>query len=151
MNNKRKRLIEKGKKEFDQEELNRFERKYEEIMLLANEEYEEDKDEKYLGNERTVIMRLLDYKNEYFLWIYNFDVPFTNNLSERGLRGVKSKQKASGQFWNIKTGSYYATIRSYIETCNRNGVNAYNALLQLCLGEPYSLKDILSGKLAETE
>ena len=151
MNNKRKRLIEKGKEEFDQEELNRFERKYEEIMLLANEEYEEDKDEKYLGNERTVIMRLLDYKNEYFLWIYNFDVPFTNNLSERGLRGVKSKQKASGQFWNIKTGSYYATIRSYIETCNRNGVNAYNALLQLCLGEPYSLKDILSGKLAETE
>ena len=78
------------------------------------------------------------------LWLYDFEVPFTNNLSERGLRGVKSKQKASGQFWNVDSASWYATIRSYIETCARNGVNEYNALLMLSLGKPYTLNEILN-------
>ena len=64
---------------------------------------------------------------------------------------MKSKQKASGQFWNIESASWYATIKSYIETCNRNGVNIYNALLMLCTGNPYSLKQILSGELSEAE
>ena len=89
----------------------------------------------------------MDYKNEYFLWIYDFEVPFENNLSERGLRGAKSKQKASGQFWNVESASWYATIRTYIETCNRNNVNIYNALVMLSIGKPYTLKEILSGKL----
>lgn len=151
MNNKRKRLIQKGIEEFPQEELSNFQYKFERIILLAHQENTKDRDKMYLGNENILISRILDYRNEYFLWIYNFDVPFTNNLSERGLRGVKSKQKASGQFWNIETASYYATIRSYIETCNKNKVNIYNALLMLCMGRPYSLKQILSGELIETE
>ena len=64
---------------------------------------------------------------------------------------MNCNQKASGQFWNIESASCYATIRSYIETCNRNGVNTYNALLMLCMGKPYSLKQILSGELSENE
>ena len=153
MNNKRKNLIRKGIEEFSQEELNKFEEKFEKIMIEANEENLKEKEEGkfYAGNENTLILRILDYKNEYFLWIYDFDVPFTNNLSERSLRGVKSKQKASGQFWNIENASWYATIRSYIETCNRNGVNIYNALLMLSTDNPYSLEQILSGELSETK
>lgn len=144
MNNKRKRLIEKGKEEFDQEEINKFEDKFQKIMIQAYKENEEEQQKYYVDKEATLILRILDFKNEYLLWIYNFDVPFTNNLSERGLRGAKSKQKASGQFWNVESASWYATIRTYIETCNRNGVNIYNALLMLSLGTPYSLKDILN-------
>ena len=79
------------------------------------------------------------------MWVYNFEVPFTNNLSERGLRGVKSKQKASGQFGKIESAKFYATIRTCIETCQRNKVNVYNALLKLVLGKTYTLKKILSG------
>lgn len=147
MNNKRKWLIKKGKEEFDQEELNKFEDKFEKIMIEAHKQNEEEQQKYYIDKEATLILRILDYKNEYFLWIYNFEVPFENNLSERGLRGVKSKQKASGQFWSVESASWYATIRTYIETCNRNNVNIYNALVMLCLGQPYSLKEILSGKL----
>lgn len=147
MNNKRKRLIEKGKEEFEQKELNKFEDKFEKIMIGANKENEEEEQKYYVDKEATLILRILDYKNEYLLWIYNFDVPFTNNLSERGLRGAKTKQKASGQFWSIESASWYATIRTYIETCNRNNVNIYNALVMLSLGKPYTLKEILSGEL----
>ena len=147
MNKKRKWLIKKGKEEFEQEELNRFEDKFEKIMIEANMQNEEEKQKYYVDKEATLILRILDYKNEYFLWIYNFEVPFENNLSERGLRGAKSKQKASGQFWNVESASWYATIRTYIETCNRNNVNVYNALVMLSLGKPYTLKEILSGEL----
>ena len=51
--------------------------------------------------------------------------------------------KIAGQFWNIESASWYATIRTYIETCNRNNVNVSNALLRLNLGRPYILKQIL--------
>ena len=147
MNQKRKWLIKKGKEEFTQEELNKFEDKFEKIMLEANKQNEEEKQKYYVDKESTLILRILDYKNEYFLWIHDFEVPFENNLSERGLRGAKSKQKASGQFWSVESASWYATIRTYIETCNRNNVNIYNALVMLSLGKPYTLKEILSGEL----
>ena len=51
--------------------------------------------------------------------------------------------KAAGKFWNIESASLYVTIRTYIETCNRNNVNVYNVLLKLSLGRPYTLKQIL--------
>ena len=113
-------------------------------MLEALKENEEEEQKYYTDTEKTLILRILDYKEQYLLWIYDFNVPFTNNLSERGLRGVKSKQKASGQFWNIESAKWYAAIRTYIETCQRNNVNVYNALLKLAYGKPYSLKEILS-------
>lgn len=146
-NKKRNRLIEKEKEEFSQEEINKFEDKFEKIMIEAHKENENEGQKYYVDKEATLILRILDYKNEYLLWLYDFSVPFTNNLSERGLRGAKSKQKASGQFWNVESASWYATIRTYIETCNRNNVNIYNALLMLSLGNPYSLEEILSGDL----
>ena len=147
MNKKRDWLIKKGKEEFSQEEINKFEDKFEKIMIEANEENIKEENKYYVDIESTLILRILDYKNEYLLWMYDFDIPFTNNLSERALRGAKSKQKVSGQFWNVESASWYATIRTYIETCNRNNVNIYNALVMLSLGKPYTLKEILSGKL----
>ena len=147
MDHKRKWLIKKGKKEFDQEELDKFNEKFNSIMLEAYDENSEEKQKYYVDKELTLIRRILDYKNEYLLWLYDFDVPFTNNLSERSLRGAKSKMKVSGQFLNEESAKNYATIKTYIETCERNGVNTYNALLMLNLGKPYSLKDILAGNV----
>ena len=143
MNKKRNWLIKKGSEEFTQEEINKFEGKFEKIMIEAHKENEEEEQKYYVDKEATLILRILDYKNEYLLWIYDFEVPFTNNLSERGLRGAKSKMKAAGQFWSIESASWYATIRTYIETCNKNNVNVYNALLKLSIGKPYTLKQIL--------
>ena len=146
-NKKRNRLIEKGKEEFSPEELEKFEAKFEKIMIEANKENEAEGEKYYVSDEATLILRILDYKNEYLLWVYDFEVPFTNNLSERGLRGAKSKMKVSGQFWNVESASWYANIRTYIETCNRNKVNVYNALLKLSIGKPYTLKQILENNI----
>lgn len=146
MNNKRKRLIEKGKEEFPEKEITKFNEKFNEIMLLAYKENETGEEKYYYKDEKTLITRILDYKENYCLWIYDFNVPFTNNLSERALRGTKSKQKASGQFENIESAKNYANIKTYIETCYRNGINVYNALIKLSVGEPYTFEEVINAK-----
>ena len=51
--------------------------------------------------------------------------------------------KVSGQFQNISNAEYYASIRSYIETCYRNNVNGHEALIRLIQDNPYTLEEIL--------
>ena len=85
----------------------------------------------------------MEYRDNYIYWALDFNLPFTNNLSERSLRGIKSKMKIAGQFQNVKTAKYYATIKSYIETCHRNGINEHDGLNRLINGNPYTLEEIL--------
>ena len=142
---KRKELIEKGltsDEEFSKEFFNEFE----EIMLSSFEENKNDNNKYYTEEERTLIVRILDYKENYFAWVTDFELPTTNNLSERGLRGTKSKLKISGQFQNISRASDYALIKSYIQTSYINKINPYDALLRLCLGKPYTIKEIIGEK-----
>lgn len=147
-NKKREWKIKKGETEFSEEELKNFNEKFDGIMLQALKENSEERQDIYfVKDELTLILRILNYKESYLLWVYDFDVPFTNNLSERGVRDAKSKMKASGQFLNISSACNYATIKTYIETCNRNGVNIYNALLMLNLGKPYTLEEILQEEI----
>ena len=37
---------------------------------------------------------------------------------------------------------YFANIRTYIETCARNGVNEFQALLRLTQNKPYTLQEL---------
>jgi hypothetical protein len=52
--------------------------------------------------------------------------------------------KISGQFRTEEYAGYYATIKSYIETCYRNGINEYVALRKLCEGKPFTLSEIIA-------
>ena len=92
--------------------------------------------------ERLLLIRTDKYQDNYFRWVEDFSLPTTNNLSERGLRCVKSHMKISGQFANVTTARYYATIKTYIETCRKNGINEIVALSRLCDGNPITVSDI---------
>ena len=94
---------------------------------------------------------MIKYKKNYLLWAYDFRLPSTNNNSERNIRPIKSKMKISGSFKNINYAKYYATIRSYIETCKKNGINIIDACVKLLNGTPYTLQDILPKKEKNTE
>lgn len=87
--------------------------------------------------------RILDYKENYFLWLHDFSIPPDNNLSERSLRGIKSKMKISGQFQNIQNAEFHANIKTYIETCYRNDINPTDALIQLMEDTPLKLDDVI--------
>jgi DNA-directed RNA polymerase subunit RPC12/RpoP len=142
-NKRRDALKNAGASEFPHDELSRFLDEFDRIMLDAYAQNGEAGLNDYTDQEKTLILRILDFKNEYLAWVTDFDIPFTNNLSERSLRDAKSKMKISGQFQNITTATYYAGIKSYIETCNRNETNVFYALLRLCIGHPFTLNEIL--------
>lgn len=93
--------------------------------------------------EAALLSRLYRYETNYFSWVKDFSLPVTNNLSERSLRGIKSKQKISGQFWNTENAGYYAKIQSYMETCRRNGISPHHAMVRLMNGNPYSVDELL--------
>ena len=96
------------------------------------------------GDERALLRRIEKYRVNYFMWLEDFSLPTTNNLSERALRGVKSHQKISGQFESVAAADNYALIRTYTETCRRNGINEIEALRRLCEGNPYTVDEIFS-------
>ena len=127
---------------FDQEVTDKTIEKYDEILNQAHEISKKDFNNYYGNEERKLIKRLEKYKDNYLLWVLRFDVPFSNNLSERSLRNSKTKMKVSGQFSNIQNAEYFARIKSYIETCKRNDINIYDALCKLINDEPYKIENM---------
>ena len=140
----KKEYIKKEKDSFDIEYINEFDTQYEEILYNAIEENLTKAKTHYDKDERALINRILEYKDNYFIWMYDFTLPTDDNLSERALRGVKSKMKIAGQFQNEKTARYYADIKTYIETCYRNNINPTEALIRLMEDNPYTVDEIFT-------
>ncbi len=135
---------------YNEEFSNNFFNEFNEIMLSAVDENRNRESVFYKDEEKTLIQRILNYKDNYFAWVADFTLPTTNNLSERSLRSSKTKQKVSGQFRNIDRAMDYANIKTYIETSYRNGINPMDALFRLSIGVPFTLKEILNNeKLSE--
>ena len=139
---KRKELIDNGIDHFDNDEINEFILNIDTNLLKGLEENENDPNPYYAKNELTLIWRIMEYRDNYIYWIFDFNIPFTNNLSERNLRGIKSKMKISGQFQNIERAKDYANIRSYIETCRLYGVNENDLLTRLVEDNPYTFAEL---------
>lgn len=135
-------LKRKGIMEFSEEYRECFHKQMKQLLKEAGKLAEKNSS-RYSGpDERALVSRLDRYYDNYFAWVDDFSLPVTNNLSERSLRGIKTKMKVSGQFASSATAGYYATIRSYIETCRRNGINEIEALVRLCKGKPYTICEI---------
>lgn len=139
---KRKRLIAAGCEEFPGEDARSFMAKYTGLLESGYREYIKDLNSYYSSDENALLVRLREYQENYTEWIRDFSIPTTNNLSERSLRFVKCKDKMSGQFLSESYAQYFANIRTYIETCARNGVNEFQALLRLTQNNPFTLQDL---------
>jgi transposase len=61
----------------------------------------------------------------------------TNNLSERGVRPLKTQQKISGRLASDDVTQDRLDIRSYIDTARKHGQNTMEVLHQLMLGTPW--------------
>ena len=145
MIHRRKEYLKEGVEAFSSEETNRFEAKLENLLVQAHREYKSENSRYFSTDELNAIKKLEEYKENYFAWVYDFTLPTTNNMSESGLRMTKTKQKVSGQFLKEETAAEFAAVRTYTETCRKNGVNEYEALARLMAGNPYTLEEILAG------
>lgn len=134
--------IAQGKEYFDQPYVKQFHKKVDACLSDGWKQNESDPKNYGAQWERTLLNRIDKYRKNYFLWVEDFSIPTTNNLSERGLRGIKSHMKISGQFESEAAADNHALIRTYIETCRRNNINEITALQRLCSGNPYTVAEI---------
>ena len=141
-----KEIIGKNLKSFSKEYIKDFDEQYEDILLNAIKENKTKSKTHYDKKEKALINRILEYKSNYFLWLQDITLPTSNNLSERSLRGAKTKMKIAGQFQSLTYAEYYADIKTYIETCYRNGINPTDALIRLMEDKPYSVEEIFDNK-----
>jgi len=84
----------------------------------------------------TFYKRMCREREHLLTFLFVKDVPPDNNASERAIRGVKVKQKVSGQFKTQRAAQNFAKIRSVIDTTIKNGMNVLEALSLIAKLQP---------------
>lgn len=77
----------------------------------------------------TFIKSLTKYKEFVFKFLFDPDVPYDNNASERAVRNLKVKQKVSGMFKSPEGSDTYCQIHSITQTAQKNNQNPFLAVL----------------------
>lgn len=140
INNKKKKAIEQGMKGFDEEQIEKMEQEYAELLKKWKKGYYEyiktvETINKPLQEERCLFERLLEYQEQHLLFIRNFEVPFDNNMAERALRMIKTKRNVSGGFRSKNVAEDFCNIRSLFGTAKKQGKNIFETTKQILNGE----------------
>ena len=126
LNKYRKELKTQGIIKFTEEQLERYLKRYYEIVAEGYEENKKIKKKFLRQDEQKLLNRLVKYKENHTMFLQDFNMPFDNNLSERDIRHLKMKQKISGYFNNMESCKWYCNIKSVIITLKKQGKDFYS-------------------------
>lgn len=144
MNKLKLKTIKKGKTSISYYHSRKFSSEYDSIMEEAKKlntppEKSKKRGRPKKGKVLCLVDRLIDHKGEVCLFINDFNVPFTNNLAEQSIRMVKVKAKVSGGFRTKEGANIFTTIKSYLGTAKKHGINSHEAILAALSGDDYHL------------
>ena len=88
---------------------------------------------------KNLLDRLHKHKAGVLAFMYDFRIPFDNNLVERDVRMIKVQQKVSGCFRTLDGAHLFCALRSYISTARKHGINAIDAIYNAFLDQPFIL------------
>jgi len=128
---------------FDPETIKEYENRYRRIItagMRANPPPVEDTQRKKRGRRKkskalNLVERLRDHEEATLSFMYDFTVPFDNNLAERDIRMMKVQQKISGTFRSFEGALSFCRIRSYISTVKKQGMNVIAAIQDAFAGD----------------
>jgi transposase len=123
--------------QFSMKTLQGFEQRYRKILAMGMRAHppprQEEGGNKKRGRKKksksaNLLERLQRHQKATLAFLYDFSVPFNNNLGERDIRMMKVQQKISGTFRSFEGALSFCRIRSYISTVKKQGMNVMSAL-----------------------
>lgn len=113
---------------FTQDKIDEYNQEYDKILLDALTEDKSIRSKTFKGKAEKLRKRLLKYKQNHIYFIYDFEVPFDNNLSESDIRVFKTKTKVSGGFRSLEGAQYFADALSIVKTAKKRKMNPTRAI-----------------------
>lgn len=125
-----------------EKEFHRWRRQYRKILRAgrrANPLTPQQKAMKRLKQSKAqnLLDRLKGYDDCILAFLWNLDLPFTNNEAERAFRMMKVRVKISGCFRTLDGARRHARIRSYISTLRKHGLPVLHYLRLALHGHPF--------------
>ena len=126
----RKGLPDDGKNpdEVSPEQVKEFEKRFDEILDLAEREYEYEPPTKYYVKGINLFKKLRNYRDNHLLFLHDIRVPHTNNHSERPLRKIKRKQKQAMVFRSFESLEYLCNCMGIVETIHLRAENLFESI-----------------------
>ena len=115
----------------DPDKIDAYTARYRGITKLAKREYEYEPPTKYYIEGFNLYKKLDDYEENHLLFLYDKNIPTTNNLSERLLRVLKRKQRQVMSFRSSENMEFLCDSMSIIETFRLQDRNMYKSAVEI--------------------
>jgi len=96
------------------------------IIAMGHEEHPAREGKR--SKAHNLLVRLERYEPDVLRFAHDFRVPFGNHQAEQDIRMVKLQQKISGCWRTPKGAERFLTVRSYITTARKHGLDARDVL-----------------------
>ena len=121
-----------GRTELSDEERTAFINQYDEILLLAEQEYEKHPpDRRYYVDGLNTMKRLKKRREHYLRFLSDLSIPYQNNPAELIARKEKMHSKQSGGYRSEEYSQYHCDVLSVLESNRAIGIGRYATLLEV--------------------
>lgn len=139
LNHARKERQKQGGDGFTPGELERYHQRYHELIEIGRKQNGQTKGRNAKKEEKTLLNRLEKYRENHLLFLHDFQVHYSNNMSEKDLRICKNRQKMAGGFRTAEGRGMYCRIMSVIGTAKRRGLNIFQSIADILTDTPVIL------------